>query len=107
LSRIVLSLCDKTGNMVRPWAEAGYVCYCVDIQHEANGLVAEEFPSGGMIVHVNEDIRTYLPPRSDYAIVFAFPPCTHLARRGCVLSRKRSRSSKLASESAAGRVLRT
>ena len=29
----VISLCDKTGNMVRPWAEAGFECICVDIQH--------------------------------------------------------------------------
>ena len=30
---IVLSLCDRTGNMVRPWAEAGYECWCIDKQH--------------------------------------------------------------------------
>ncbi|QMV32327.1 hypothetical protein T2_00010 [Ralstonia phage Elie] len=31
--RIVISCFDKTGNMVKPWAEAGYLCYCVDLQH--------------------------------------------------------------------------
>ena len=25
---------DRTGNMVRPWAEAGYPCWCYDIQHQ-------------------------------------------------------------------------
>lgn len=29
----VLSLFDYTGTMVRPWAEAGYPCIIVDIQH--------------------------------------------------------------------------
>ena len=29
----VISLCDLTGNMVAPWAEAGYTTICVDIQH--------------------------------------------------------------------------
>jgi len=32
---IVLSLCDRTGNMVKPWAEAGTQCVIVDIQHPA------------------------------------------------------------------------
>src|SRR4051812_15570921 len=30
----VLSLCDRTGNMVRPWADAGFECFCVDVRHE-------------------------------------------------------------------------
>ena len=30
----ILSLCDRTGNMVRPWLEAGHECWIVDIQHE-------------------------------------------------------------------------
>ena len=29
---LVLSLCDRTGNMVRPWVEAGYPAITVDIQ---------------------------------------------------------------------------
>ena len=31
--KTVISCFDLTGNMVRPWAEAGYLCYCVDVQH--------------------------------------------------------------------------
>ena len=30
---IAISLFDFTGNMVAPWAEAGFLCYCVDIKH--------------------------------------------------------------------------
>jgi len=29
----VLSLCDRTGNVVRPWAEAGFEFFCVDVRH--------------------------------------------------------------------------
>lgn len=71
----VLSLCDRTGNMVRPWAEAGFECICVDIQHETTRRE-------GNITFVGADIRDWLPPPRRYAIVFAFPPCTNLAVSG-------------------------
>ena len=54
--KTVISCFDLTGNMVRPWAEAGYLCYCVDIQH----------PQGekrqGNIIRVGADMRDWLPP---------------------------------------------
>jgi hypothetical protein len=53
---IVLSLFDYSGNMVRPWAEAGYLCYCVDLQHPAGET------RQGNIVLVGADIREWLPP---------------------------------------------
>jgi hypothetical protein len=31
--QIVISLFDYTGNMIAPWAEAGFRCYSVDLQH--------------------------------------------------------------------------
>lgn len=71
----VLSLCDLTGNMVRPWADAGFQCLCVDIQHE--GTRTE-----GNITFINVDLLTWLPPPRRYAIVFAFPECTNLAVSG-------------------------
>ena len=74
--KIVLSICDRTGNMVKPWLEAGYECWIVDTQH----------PKGehrdGNLVRVGADISTFLPPRREYAIAFAFPPCTNLAVSG-------------------------
>ena len=80
MSGIVLSLFDLTGNMVRPWAEAGYECICVDIQQPpgwgeigGDGWRAKTF--GG-------DIRNWLPPPEQYAFVFAFPPCTDQAVSG-------------------------
>jgi hypothetical protein len=77
--RIVLSLCDRTGVMVRPWAEAGFECWCVDTQHTP-GVHRR---SGNLnIVNVGADVRFWLPPRAEYVIAFAFPPCTHLASSG-------------------------
>ena len=73
---IVISLFDYTGNMVAPWAAAGFVCYCVDLQH----------PPGetrqGNIIFVGADIRDWLPPYAPIEVLFAFPPCTHLAASG-------------------------
>ena len=74
----VLSLCDFTGNMVRPWAEAGYTCYCVDTQHK---VLRHEVVGQGVIYFVPADVREYNPP-DELRIVFAFPPCTDLSVSG-------------------------
>ena len=73
---IVLSLCDRTTVMVKPWAEAGYDCICVDIQHPIGRT------KQGNITLVGTDVLKWLPPRSEYAIAFAFTPCTNLAVSG-------------------------
>lgn len=78
---IVLSLFDYTGNMVRPWADAGYRCITVDIQHPT-GIHTAPLDLHPNIEKVGGDIRNFLPPRGEYAAVFAFPPCTHLAVSG-------------------------
>ena len=71
----VISCFDYSGNMVKPWAEAGYLCYCVDVQH-APGETRE-----GNIIKVGADMLDWIPPRD---VVFAsfFPPCTDLAVSG-------------------------
>ncbi len=73
---IALFLYDYTTEMARPWAEAGYLCYCVDIQHEA-GETRE-----GNIIKVGVDISTWLPPNENISFVAAFPPCTDIAVSG-------------------------
>lgn len=60
--------------MVRPWVDAGWECWCVDIQHEGNAV-------RDGIRFIGADVRRFLPPKST-AIVFAFPPCTNLAVSG-------------------------
>lgn len=74
--QIVLSLCDLTTNMLKPWADAGYRCIAIDIQHPEGVSIRDG------IEMVGADITEYLPPLGDYAICFAFPPCTHLAVSG-------------------------
>ncbi|BBU60395.1 hypothetical protein MSC49_03300 [Methylosinus sp. C49] len=72
----VLSLCDRTGNMARPWADAGFECFCVDLQHPDGGHARDG------LTWIGADVRAWLPPPRRYAIVFAAPPCTHLAVSG-------------------------
>lgn len=73
---IVISLFDYTTNMVQPWAEEGFLCYCVDLRH----------PSGehreGNIIRIGADVREWLPPFAPIAALFAFPPCTDVAVSG-------------------------
>jgi hypothetical protein len=76
----VLSLCDESGNMVRPWVEAGHKAVLVDKLH--TGVTTE-----GNITRVGADVRDYLNwleahPYVRFGIVFAFPPCTDLAVSG-------------------------
>jgi hypothetical protein len=74
--KIVVSLFDYSGNMVAPWADAGFLCYCVDLQHPA-GEHRE-----GNIIRVGADVCEWLPPYAAIAMLFAFPPCTHVAVSG-------------------------
>lgn len=74
---IVLSMCDRTGVMVKPWAEAGYECVCIDWQHPPGETV------DGNITYVGADLHTWMPPYGeDYAIAFAFTDCTNMAVSG-------------------------
>lgn len=75
---IVISGFDRTGNMVRPWAEVGYLCYCIDIQHQKG-----EWRDGN-IVWVGADMLTWQPEFDVSRIAFQsyFPPCTDLAVSG-------------------------
>lgn len=76
--------------MVRPWAEAGYICICVDIQHSIRKPKVEKFEGGGEIWYVWGDARSWKPSQFDkdfhskYEIVFVacFPVCTNLAGSG-------------------------
>lgn len=71
-------LCDRTGRMAEPWADAGYECWCVDIQHSIR--VPRRV---GNINFVWGDVRTWRPPEGQHiAFVAAFPPCTHISNAG-------------------------
>jgi hypothetical protein len=63
-------------TMAAPWAEAGYDCYLVDLQH----------PRGerrdGNLIYVGADIHRWTPPLRRYHFGFACPPCTDVAVSG-------------------------
>jgi hypothetical protein len=73
----VISACDRTGNMVQPWLEAGYDAITIDLQDEVNPHPRR--------THLVRDV-TQLPPsfaREHNAICFfCFPPCTDTAVSG-------------------------
>jgi len=77
-------LFDVSGIMAKPWLDAGYECYCVDLQHPpayATGGVTTE----GRLHKVHWDLtKPWLCPvdRERIAFVAAFPPCDHLAVSG-------------------------
>jgi hypothetical protein len=77
---VILCLYDLTGNMARPWIEAGYTAVLVDIQHP-HGVTQD-----GPVIRIGADIRSgWLPPREmidRIAFVAAFPPCDHLSVSG-------------------------
>jgi hypothetical protein len=73
---LVLSLCDRTGEMVKPWLEAGYRAVIVDVQHEPG------IHQDGRLFRVGADVRTWELADLRPVMVFAFPPCTHLANSG-------------------------
>lgn len=73
---IVISCFDKSTNMVKPWADAGYLCYCVDLQH-VPGETRE-----GNIIKVGADMKEWMPPNKPIAFAAFFPPCTDVAVSG-------------------------
>jgi len=76
--QVVVSLCEQSGNMVRPWAEAGYDCYAVDLK---NNNTTEQLEDG-TIHYIQADVREWTPPNESVRVGFAFPPCTDLAVSG-------------------------
>ncbi len=79
---IVLSLCDRTGVMVKPWLDAGYRCVIVDIQHPSG--VSWEGPSNRPnLTRIGADVRELrMHALARRLITFAFPSCTNLAGSG-------------------------
>ena len=87
---IVISLYDFTGEACKPWAEDGYECFCLDIQHEETEI--DTFEGGGLIhyrhadLHNPETFKDLLEEFGDNGplVVFgmAFPVCTDMAVSG-------------------------
>lgn len=78
----VIFLCDLTGNAAKPWAEAGYDCYCVDIQHSIRRDRVVQV-GAGRIHYVWGDVRSWTPPRGVRPVFgVSFTECTHVAGSG-------------------------
>lgn len=75
--KFIISLCDYTGNMVKPWLEAGVKCVIVDTKHP-DGVTKD-----GNLIKVGSRVEDFdkIVDFSE-AIGFAFPPCTHVAISG-------------------------
>ena len=80
-------LYDKTGLMAKPWADAGFLCFCFDGQHPAGVSIATDnilnvgmwFEPSKSDQHI-ADIKVVVG--DEVAIVFGFPECTDLAVSG-------------------------
>lgn len=85
--KTVISLCDLTGNMVKPWIEAGYNAFLVDPQHGTTST--EIMPNGATTTRFAGTVEEAIPAIARMirngtviAIVFGFPPCTDMAVSG-------------------------
>ena len=93
-------LFDYTGLMAKPWADAGYLCYCFDGQHPL-GVSKSDHPNilnvgmwfsnnatGDFIQDDIDKIKSIAGDGVDF--LFGFPECTQLAVSGAAhFARKR------------------
>ena len=86
---VVISLFDVSGEMVKPWANAGYECHLFDIQNKNEEF--EIYGSGEIRRHeadLSEPdqviwvIKQRIRAGKKVVFVSAFPPCTHLSISG-------------------------
>jgi len=91
--KIVLSLFDLSGVLVKPWADAGYECHVVDLQHPSKMTVEGNVTKWGMDVYEWEEMFESAYPEKMKNVVFAafFPPCTDLAVSGARWFAKKER----------------
>lgn len=79
--KTIISLCDYTGIMVKPWVDAGYCAVLVDPQHESHSIdgMIERIPMTLLdaMPRLGEIIRTH-----EVVFVAGFPPCTDVAVSG-------------------------
>ena len=89
-NKYVISLYDYTGEALKPWAEAGYICYAFDIQHDETTVRKEHFDGGGLIRYVHADLHNIgnldaihtMFENKEVTFAMAFPVCTDLAVSG-------------------------
>jgi hypothetical protein len=80
VKNVAIFMCHRSGIAARPWAEAGYECFCIDLQHSIRRARKD-----GRIWFMWGDCRTWVPPediRGRIAFYAAEPPCTHVTVAG-------------------------
>ena len=106
--KYVISLYDYTGEALKPWADAGYICYAYDIQHSKNELVLDRH-HGKDVINITGNGQIWLKHADlhdigtldkiydslsgkDVTFAMAFPVCTDMAVSGAAhFKRKRER----------------
>lgn len=84
----LISFCDKTGNAVKPWAEAGYPCVIVDLQHPRGVTKRDGLTLVGASVFELHPYHRWLPPAPSVGMAFAWPECTHFTYSGALWRRQ-------------------
>lgn len=74
-----VGLFETSGKMAKPWADAGFPCYCLDIQNDGQTRDGVTYLYADL-----SDPRDALLALADVKPVFVagFPPCDHLAVSG-------------------------
>lgn len=75
---VCISLYDESGNMLRPWAEAGYECHCYDLANDERSEGNLHFHRANLLEIAVQAIICAMKPY----FVFGFPPCTDVAVSG-------------------------
>jgi len=100
-------LFDYTGIMAKPWADAGYLCYCFDGQHEPGVNQVGNIIKVGMWFSKKECDNEYFKNIDDIlkitgenvSFVFGFPECTDLAVSGAAhFAKKRKGNARFQEE---------
>lgn len=73
---MIVALYEKTGNILRPWADAGYECVALDIQHK--GTTERD----GIWYMQWDALTDPFPSLHRAKFIAASPPCDHLAVSG-------------------------
>ena len=86
--KTVISLFDKTGESVQPWADAGYACHIIDNQHpvaEFGTQLRENIRAHNinlLNIEPKEILRALRLSGRGIAFISAYPPCDSLAVSG-------------------------
>ena len=98
-------LFDYTGIMAKPWADAGYLCYCFDGQHPLGVSKSDHdnILNVGMwfsSMRISDDVDTISAIVGDgVSFVFGFPECTDLAVSGAAhFEKKRAKNPNFQSQ---------